>query len=288
MSSQEQSKPKTAVEFFNAGATTYEEGTGGCTRELALKILDLPQLVGVFSPDAEVLDNACGTGIIAEEIARRCSDKGIEIPRITSVDAAENMVEVARAKFAGTAHAERLRFAQLPAERLELPDGAFSHSITNLGILFFGDGEEGAREIWRTLRSGGVAVVTSWSDLGYLDAVIRPAQKAVKPEVTPLNFPLAERWINAEGVKEGLKKVGFSSVDVFEEGAHYGSADVEELVRLLGEKFPGATEGWAEEDKEKFRAEVDKLARKAGVPYKMGGKDMVGIPMMGIIAVCTK
>ena len=286
MSSQEQSKPKTAVEFFNAGAAMYEEATGGCTRELALKILDLPQLAGVFSPTAKVLDNACGTGIIAEEIAKRCD--GIEIPRIASVDAAENMVEIARSKFTETKYAERLTFSKMPGEKLDFPDEAFSHSITNLGVLFFSDGEEGAREIYRTLRPGGVAVVTSWSDFGYLDAVIRPAQRAVKPEAPVYKLPIPDKWLHAANVEEGFKKAGFQSVDVFEEGAHYGGASLEELSHLLGTKFPGVMEGWSEEEKGHFRAEVDKLARKEGVPYKTGGKEMVGIPMRGIVAVCTK
>lgn len=289
MSSSEQSKPKTAVEFFNAGAAVYEGSTGGCTRELALKILDLPQLAGHYSPESKVLDNACGTGIIAEEIAKRCDAKGAEAPNIASVDAAENMVEIARSKFAGTKHAEKLSFEKMPGEKLDFPDGEFSHSITNLGILFFADGDAGAREIYRTLKPGGVAVVTSWSDFGYLDAVIRPAQRAVKPEAPVYRLPVPDRWLHAANVEEGLKKAGFGSVEVFEEGAHYGGATMEELSHLLGTRFGGAVEGWSDDEKGRFREEVDRLARKEGVPYKTAyGRDMVGIPMKGIVAVCTK
>ncbi|KAL2106758.1 hypothetical protein VUR80DRAFT_6242 [Thermomyces stellatus] len=288
MSPTEQNKPKTPLDFFNALAAEYEESTGGCTRELGLKVLDLPQLAGLFSPDAKVLDNACGTGIIAEEIVRRCAARNIEIPSITSVDPAEKMLDIARAKFAGK-HQEKLSFAMMPGERLDFPDDSFSHSIMNLGILFCSDGDAGAREIYRTLRPGGVAVITSWSEIGYLDTVIWPAQKAIKPEAPAWRFPAEDRWLRVADVEESFKKAGFQSVDVFEEGSHYGAETVEVVSHLLGTKFVGAVEGASEEEKERFRAEVDKLARKAAVGYKTAaGVDRVGIPMKGIVAVCTK
>ena len=283
------SQPKTAVEFFNAGAAQYEEATGGCTREMGLKLLDHPQLSGVFSPDAKVLDNACGTAIMAEEIAKRCAEQGIEIPSIASVDAAEKMVEISKKKLEGAKNAEKLSFATMPGEKLDYEDGAFSHSITNLGILFFKDGEAGAKEIYRTLKEGGVAAVTTWADLGYPDAVIRPAQRAVRPGEPVFKLPIPETWFNASHVEETFKNAGFKGVEVFETRAHYGGADVEDLTRLFVSKFPGVTDGYNEAEKERYRAEVRKLVEGSAEAYKRpSGEDGLGVPMRGIVAICTK
>src|SRR5690606_8037008 len=133
-----------------------------------LKLLDLPQLSTLSSPDAHLLDNACGPGIVTEEIAKRCATKGAAFPTVSAVDAAQKMVDLGRKRFEGTEHAAKVTFQQMPGEELDFPDGTFSHSVTNLGILFFADGDAGAREIYRTLKPGGVAVVTSWAGLSYL------------------------------------------------------------------------------------------------------------------------
>ena len=287
--SSEQGKPATAAQFFDSAATEYEEFTGGCTRELAFKLLDLPQLSTLSAPDAHLLDNACGTGIVAEELAKRCAAKGAAYPTVSAVDAAQKMVDLARKKFDGTEHAANVTFQQMPGEKLDFPDDTFSHSITNLGILFFADADAGAREIYRTLKPGGVAVVTSWAGLSYLDKVIRPAQKAVRPEAPTYKFPIPDTWFSVSHAEETFKKTGFQSVEILEMEPHYGAVTMDDLSHLLGTKFSGALEEFSDEEKGKFREEVSRLAEKAAVPYTMAdGRQGVGIPMRAIVVMCRK
>lgn len=287
--SSDQGKPANSVQFFDSTAAQYEESTGGCTRELAVKLLDLPQLSTLSAPGVHLLDNACGTGIVADELAKRCAVNGAAFPSVSAVDAAQNMVDLAQRKFEGTEHAETIKFQQMPGEKLDFPDNTFSHSITNLGILFFADGDAGAREIYRTLKPGGVAVVTSWAGLSYLDKVIRPAQKAVRPDAPTYKLPIPDTWFSVSHAQETFKKAGFKNVETLEMEPHYGAASMADLSHLLGTKFSGALEEFSIEEKAKFREEVKGLTENAAVPYTMAdGRQGVGIPMRAIVAVCQK
>jgi SAM-dependent methyltransferase len=196
----------TAAQYFNIGLNDYEMGTGGCTRELARSILKLPQLSSLLNntADAVLLDNACGSGIVSEEVLLQLEAAGgtdVQPPTIHVVDAAPNMVAIAQAKLSSMIESKRLVSAVMPGEKLDYDDSTFTHSITNMGLMFFPDPVAGANEIYRTLAPGGVAIVTTWADLGYLDNVIRPAQKSARPQDTPYEVPIPSAWFDPSHVK---------------------------------------------------------------------------------------
>jgi ubiquinone/menaquinone biosynthesis C-methylase UbiE len=138
--------PKTAIEHFNRSAESYEKYTAGCTREVAQYILRLPDLADAGSPGTVVLDNACGTAIVTEEIIQRRRQKETETATIHAVDAAPNMVDMARRKIEGlnTQHCS-VTTQVMPGEHLSFENDTFTHSITNLGIPFYQDGLAGPR-----------------------------------------------------------------------------------------------------------------------------------------------
>ncbi|KAF2249931.1 hypothetical protein BU26DRAFT_518433 [Trematosphaeria pertusa] len=95
--------PKTALEAFNAKAESYEASTGGCTRELARHLLEISP---PFTASSVVLDNACGTGIVAQEILLHASSASQTPPLIHAVDGAPRMIEVGKQNLNGLAGAE--------------------------------------------------------------------------------------------------------------------------------------------------------------------------------------
>ena len=50
----------------------------------------------------------------------------------------------------------------MSGQDLKFGDSTFDVSVTNFGIFFFPDPVAGASEIRRTLKEGGMAVVTCW------------------------------------------------------------------------------------------------------------------------------
>ncbi|KAF2258861.1 S-adenosyl-L-methionine-dependent methyltransferase [Lojkania enalia] len=288
----------TAAQHFNASAASYEKMTGGCTRELACLVLDLPELAQVAFAESVVLDNACGPGIVSEEIVHRYR-KGIKYsaspthpPTIHAVDPAPNMVDIARSRVAALLGEDtrHLSTGIMPGEKLEFADAMFTHSITNLGILFYSDGAAGARELHRTLKDGGVAIVTAWVELRYLDHVIRPSQKRVRPEDAVYQLPVSEDWFSVPYVKNCLSQGGgFREVRMTEHIVHYGAATVHEVAELLLASFQQVYKDWDEIEQQQFREAVLEHTKNAVEEYTMpNGLPGVGIPMVAMVAVCTK
>ncbi|KAL4963690.1 class I SAM-dependent methyltransferase [Aspergillus stella-maris] len=87
-------RPGTAAAAFDKASDVYERLTGGCTRELAKYLLALEPKQ---SSSSVILDNACGTGILASEALRRF-ESGASKPRVFAADLAPSMVDKFRAK----------------------------------------------------------------------------------------------------------------------------------------------------------------------------------------------
>ncbi|RMJ14387.1 hypothetical protein BHE90_001661 [Fusarium euwallaceae] len=283
-----QKSAPTAIGHFDSTAAQYEASTGGSTRELARLLLDIPQLKSIYQPSAIVLDNACGTGIVAEEIVLRARRTNSNAPKLYAVDPAPNMVEISRKKLDALGASETSNTAIMPGEKLEFQDEMFTHSITNLGILFYTDGDAGAKEIYRTLKASGVAVVTSWAVLGYLE-VIHPAQSVVRPDDPPFKLPIPEKWFDSAQVEKCLRDGGFENVTVSEKLVHYGASSAEGLMDLILNSFKMLWNGWSEEDQNSFRRAVREKIDESSSSYTMNdGSQGVGVPMTAIVAVCQK
>jgi ubiquinone/menaquinone biosynthesis C-methylase UbiE len=103
----------------------------------------LAQIVGI-KPGDRVLDVACGTGILAREVAARVGPKG----RVTGLDLNEGMLTVAR----------QLRpdidWRQGDAGNLPFENNAFDAVVSQFALMFFPDRIEALREMWRVLAPG--------------------------------------------------------------------------------------------------------------------------------------
>lgn len=278
-------KPPTAVEFFNAIAEGYEVTTGGCPRELAHKVLPLLQKNNPITSSSIILDNACGTGT-ATDIILNSTDAS---PTFHLVDGAENMVNLARARFESKPN---VKASVAVGEDLSIfSDNHFSHSITNVGLLFFVDPAKGAAEIYRTLAPGGVAVVTGWEDLGY-PPVLHRVQMAVRPEDKLFAMPLPPETFVPDHTRKILEGAGFSNVEMLEEWAHWAavSDSWEGLSALLMKAFgPAIFNNWTEEEREKGREVFARiLPNEAESFVNPDGEKAVGIKMKAIVAVCRK
>lgn len=283
--------------IFDNGAAEYEASTGGCTRDLARHMLSQAGSIPIGST---IHDNACGTGIVAQEIVAKDvlgqphPDPNYKL-NIHCTDKSEKMIQLAQSGFRNCESATDMQatfpgvkvdFAAMPSETLAFQDGYFTHSFTNCGILWFDDGLAGAREILRTVKPGGIAVISSWKEMPIFD-IVRAAQRACGHQEPLFRPPVAEKWFSSEYLESVLREAGFEDVQMREVIVHFAGKDLSEMCDHLKGLLRQMKQEWSED--ERFKLQLETAAEKATVRFERpdagGSAEMVGVPMVAVIAV---
>lgn len=104
---------------------------------------------------ADVLDLACGTGVLARAAWRQMGEHG----RLSGLDPNPGMLEVAR----------RLRpevdWREGAAESVPFPNDSFDTVVSQFGLMFFRDREQSLQEMIRVLRPEGTFAIAVWDSL---------------------------------------------------------------------------------------------------------------------------
>jgi ubiquinone/menaquinone biosynthesis C-methylase UbiE len=270
----------TAAEQFNKRAANYEAITGGGPRELAQHAISLIAGLKPLTSESKILDNACGTGIVTDVILQQ---SGIQ-PEIHAVDVAENMVSVARGRFSSHPN---VHTAVMPGEELSFPDDTFTHSITNLGLMFFTDADKGAREIARTLHPDGVAVVTGWTARAPF-MITGEVQAQIRPDDPPFKLPVPDVWFDPEHTKAVLSAAGLDVHTSTEVDVHMGAETADGLAALLTQFAGRAFESWNEEDKGKVAEVMKKIVQERAVSFTRHSGSGVGVKVTASVFVARK
>src|SRR5690606_9535063 len=110
-------------------------------------------------PGERVLDLACGTGIIARQVAPLVGGEG----KVVALDLRPGMLAAAsKLTVPYGAPTERV---QGDATELDFAPGSFDLVVCQQGLQFFPDRPAAAAEMKRVLATGGRAVVACWRSL---------------------------------------------------------------------------------------------------------------------------
>ncbi|RMJ07774.1 hypothetical protein CDV36_012628 [Fusarium kuroshium] len=278
------STPNPIIEHFNADAAVYDARTGGCTRELAEHCISLAENIKPINDKSIILDNACGTGIVTDLLLRSKSASADQ-PEIHAVDGAENMVRITAETIPSSTRAHT---ATMLGEDLTFPDGTFSHSFTNMSLMFFADPVKGAKEIWRTLQPGGVAVVTIWTAPRNMD-VIRDVQMQIKPDDPPFQIPVSPEWLKTYHTVGLLNQAGLRDIQASEVEVHFGAETAEAVADILAEGVGAMVfAAWTDDEKKKARELLVDAVNKVGVTFTRGDGQGIGIPLRAGIIIGRK
>ena len=105
-----------------------------------------------------IMDMATGTGDLAIAMAKK-----IDVSTIYGADFSSEMLAVAKQKIENLGLSERISLTECNAENIPFEDGAVEAATVAFGVRNFGNIEQGLREIWRVLASGGHLVVLEFS-----------------------------------------------------------------------------------------------------------------------------
>jgi len=139
------------------------------------------------TPGEQVLDIACGTGLVSFEAARAVGVSG----HVLGIDLSDRMVGGAERR-AREKKLSNCSFSRMDAEALALPDAGFDVVLCALGLMYMPNPENALREMRRVLRAGGRASLAVWgerSKCGW-SAIFPIVDDEVAGEVCPLFFRL--------------------------------------------------------------------------------------------------
>ncbi|KAF2004244.1 S-adenosyl-L-methionine-dependent methyltransferase [Amniculicola lignicola CBS 123094] len=239
---------------FLAGRTkvsTYEACAGTVTAKFVEhNITHLPPI-----PAGSVIhDNACGSGTVTRVILA-ASPPDITI---SATDIDQPFLDALQEDV--TTNSWPVQVSNQKSEATSFPDEHFSHSITNIAIFFTSaTGLDGAKEVYRTLKPGGYAIVNCWESITWFFPIklVSEATRG-KPFVAP---PI--NWSDGVQIQKIMVEAGFDP-EKMKVGTSEAWARTSDL-RSWAEKawaYLAGIGGWQESDEEKWDEAVDMLVEK--------------------------
>jgi SAM-dependent methyltransferase len=184
----------------------------------AAKVADAAQI----KPGQRVLDVACGTGILAREIASRMGSGG----RVMGIDPSPGMVAVAKQL------APTVEWREGAAESLPFPDESFDVVMSQFGLMFFTDRRQALREMMRVLAPGGRLAVAVWDSLdnipAYASEVALLEQTAGRRAADALRAPFVLG--NRKNLAMLFSEAGVASAKI---ATHHGAAQFPSIRTMV-------------------------------------------------------
>lgn len=233
--------------------TTYETTGGLVTAQFAKHNLSLIPPI----PHGSVIhDNACGSGTVSRAI--------LSLPerpeKITIFATDIDPPFLSALTYSAKTNPWPVDVSNQKSEALSFKDNTLTHSITNMAIFFMSAaGLDGAREIYRTLKPGGIAVVNCWAHVTWL-MPIRTVHESIRPG-KPFPTPVTA-WHDPQHIQQVMKEAGFGKDKIRVETSDAWAVVKRAELREWAEKswaYLGGIAGWFEGDGEAWDRAVDEL-----------------------------
>ncbi len=238
-------------------------------------MLDLAGL----QPGQNVLDVACGTGLISFAAAQAVGTGG----SVLGVDISGGMVEACTQR----AQARRLAnvaFERMDAELLDLPAVAFDAALCAFGLMYLADPVAGLREMRRVLQPGGRMAAAVWGARAHCGwaAAFAIIDAEVASDVCPLFFQHGQ----GEALARACEGAGFVEVEQRRLAATLNHEDDTEACEAIFLGGPLALP-WAHFD-EAARARVRGKYLQAIAPWRHGRGFQIPAEYLVVTAIAPK
>ena len=165
--------------FWDNIAWVYDIFADGINRKANRKLCKV--VAGLISPTDDVLECACGTGLLSGVIAKCCKS-------LTATDFSAKMLTRARKKYGQYPH---VRFEQADILHLPYPDARFDAVVAANVIHLLDNPHQALRELDRVCKPGGKLIIPTYmnrTDKGKQTAF--PASSARRARISSANL----RW----------------------------------------------------------------------------------------------
>jgi SAM-dependent methyltransferase len=191
--------------FVGTVPENYERYLGPLMYKPYAQDLACRQVVG---DRAEVLEVACGTGILTSELLSML-EPGVHL---VASDLNEPMLAVAQQKIRD----RRVEWQQADVSALPFDAGRFDAVISQLAIQFFDDKVAAATEVRRVLRPGGVFLFSTWAgpERNPLAHISQQTAEACFPDDTPTFYHVPWSYGDTRQIESDLRAAGFRHVSI--------------------------------------------------------------------------
>ncbi|TVY92212.1 Methyltransferase [Lachnellula willkommii] len=271
----------TSIFSKTAFTSNYERMTGNCTRIVAA------EMVRIKSPpitsSSYVLDNACGPGIVTEQVKLLHPET-----KILATDLSPSMIEELQKRI------ENDRWTNVETDTLDvrdlskLADNTFTHVLTNMGIYVPNDPSfslQAIKEMYRILQVGGAAVTSMWADRVWLSAFSKTAM-TIRPHEEPSDMlTMDPEVLRGSWLLKQIEDGGFgNNAEVRPLATSVSATSLDELVENMMLAAPMLFRGYSEEElsrvKPVLREELTKLRTYEaleGGAVRIGMKAWIGV-----------
>ena len=159
-------------------------------------------------PKGEVLELACGTGIVTKRLRERVDP----FFKVVATDISDDMLAYARSKVTG-----KVDWRKADAAALPFKDGSFGLAVCGLGVMFVPDKKKLCGEVRRVLLEGGAFIFNVWDGLernphGASTARVFEELFPGDPEMQFAQIPYS--WNDQAVIREHLEEARFSDVRI--------------------------------------------------------------------------
>lgn len=227
------------------------------------------------------LDVACGTGVVARQIAPLVGAEG----RIVALDINPEMLDVARALPAP--NGAMIEWREGDAVSLPLPLGAFDLVLCQQGLQFFSDRDASVREMRRVLAAPGRVVLSVWQALrrhvvyeALFDAASRHLGTTISDVSLPFSLPESDELYAI------LYRAGYQRIEIVSRSLEVQIPLPERFVELTVAGAATSVPAFAELDADKRSAFMETVVDEVEpVLRRYRNEGLLTFPMFTHIAV---
>ena len=180
-----------------------------------------------FEGNGKVLDVACGPGTLSLLIHR-------DVDEIHAIDFSEGMLDCFRREI-DRQRIKNIKAVLMDGQNLDYEDNQFDWAYSIFGLMFFPDRGKGFSEMYRTLKPGGRAAVTSWAPVsdsplmqlmfGAMGEAFSKKQEADSSKILNLEDP--------NNFKQEMEAAGFRNVSVSAFDGSWTITDIEQFFNSM-------------------------------------------------------
>lgn len=253
------------MKIWNEVAPRYHKRWASVNKGPFQSTKKLVELVNINRGDA-VLDVACGTGVVTNEIQKKIGKSGY----VVGVDTSSTAIKIAK-KWNGKK--SNVNFVNADAEKFNFSK-KFDVVTCQYGLFFFPNAQKALKNMKNSLKESGnigISVHGSKDSVPFFSNIIDSVTKYI-PDYIPPGSPDLDRFGTKSALKSEISKAGFSKITVKDYVFHYSPGKFEDywknylkyIAKPLKEKLNDLDYSKRKELKQLVKEKTSQYTKKNG------------------------